>query len=308
VKNLRPDQNQNENPSNHALKDDRGDQSARFFLDPCARRHWPQLNPTENSVANLMLQGLSNAEISSQTGIGHQVVKNHVYHIYKKLGMHNRSQFLVRSAAESQLLNFPQPDPEGPPRILYIDDDSHRRTSMSHILKLHGYEPIVAADGGEGVSIFRDDPAIDLVILDYYMPGRLGDSVAVELKHMRPEVPILLVSGSLSLPEFVIALVDGYHDSAGRFEGLLKKITDLLRRPYAAQQLMPACASSAGPEESLSETTPLAELERLAILHALHKTHGDRLAAAKALGIGKTTLYRKLKEFDLEENHDEKSA
>jgi DNA-binding NtrC family response regulator len=42
---------------------------------------------------------------------------------------------------------------------------------------------------------------------------------------------------------------------------------------------------------------PLAELEKQAILHAIHAFHGDKLEAARQLGIGKTTLYRKLKEY-----------
>jgi two-component system response regulator HydG len=41
----------------------------------------------------------------------------------------------------------------------------------------------------------------------------------------------------------------------------------------------------------------LAELERRAIFRALRKTRGDKVAAARLLGIGKTTLYRKLKEY-----------
>jgi DNA-binding NtrC family response regulator len=45
------------------------------------------------------------------------------------------------------------------------------------------------------------------------------------------------------------------------------------------------------------ELVPLAEMERRAIMHALRQTDGDRLAAARLLGIGKTTLYRKLKEY-----------
>jgi DNA-binding NtrC family response regulator len=44
---------------------------------------------------------------------------------------------------------------------------------------------------------------------------------------------------------------------------------------------------------------PLQELERQAIQHALAQTHGDRTVAAQLLGIGRTTLYRKLKEFEL---------
>ncbi|HYL09554.1 MAG TPA: sigma-54 dependent transcriptional regulator [Candidatus Acidoferrales bacterium] len=45
---------------------------------------------------------------------------------------------------------------------------------------------------------------------------------------------------------------------------------------------------------------PLEELERRAILRALSETGGDKLAAARILGIGKTTLYRKLKQFEKE--------
>jgi two-component system response regulator HydG len=43
---------------------------------------------------------------------------------------------------------------------------------------------------------------------------------------------------------------------------------------------------------------PLDELERRAILRALRESGGDKLAAARLLGIGKTTLYRKLKQYD----------
>ncbi|WP_084214485.1 sigma-54 dependent transcriptional regulator [Terriglobus sp. TAA 43] len=43
----------------------------------------------------------------------------------------------------------------------------------------------------------------------------------------------------------------------------------------------------------------IAELEREAILHTIRQLHGDKLMAAKLLGIGKTTLYRKLKEYGI---------
>lgn len=46
------------------------------------------------------------------------------------------------------------------------------------------------------------------------------------------------------------------------------------------------------------EVLRLDELERRAILRALREANGDKLAAARLLGIGKTTLYRKLKEYE----------
>jgi DNA-binding NtrC family response regulator len=48
------------------------------------------------------------------------------------------------------------------------------------------------------------------------------------------------------------------------------------------------------------ELLPMEELERRAILRTLHETGGDKLAAARMLGIGKTTLYRKLKQYQVE--------
>ena len=45
------------------------------------------------------------------------------------------------------------------------------------------------------------------------------------------------------------------------------------------------------------EILPLEELERRAILRAIRESGGDKLAAARLLGIGKTTLYRKLKQY-----------
>lgn len=49
---------------------------------------------------------------------------------------------------------------------------------------------------------------------------------------------------------------------------------------------------------------PLAKLEKQAILDTLRKLNGDKLLAAKLLGIGKTTLYRKLKEYGIEDTDE----
>jgi DNA-binding NtrC family response regulator len=54
------------------------------------------------------------------------------------------------------------------------------------------------------------------------------------------------------------------------------------------------------PAEAVVESatiTPLDQLEKQAILHAIEVLNGDKLEAARRLGIGKTTLYRKLKEY-----------
>jgi len=56
------------------------------------------------------------------------------------------------------------------------------------------------------------------------------------------------------------------------------------------------------------EIMPLEELEKRAILHALHEASGDKLEAAKLLKIGKTTLYRKLKQYDAQKNRLSRQA
>jgi transcriptional regulator with PAS, ATPase and Fis domain len=59
---------------------------------------------------------------------------------------------------------------------------------------------------------------------------------------------------------------------------------------------VPRVASAIGPLDR-NELVPLAEIERRAVLQALRETGGDKYAAALVLGIGKTTLYRKLKRY-----------
>jgi DNA-binding NtrC family response regulator len=63
---------------------------------------------------------------------------------------------------------------------------------------------------------------------------------------------------------------------------------------------LPSSASAFGETmpQPVPAIVPLAELERRAILNALEYTRGDRAVAAHLLGIGRTTLYRKLKEYE----------
>ncbi|WP_420237520.1 sigma-54-dependent transcriptional regulator [Telmatobacter bradus] len=53
------------------------------------------------------------------------------------------------------------------------------------------------------------------------------------------------------------------------------------------------------PQTAAPELKTLADLERDAILNAIRTLNGDKLQAARLLGIGKTTLYRKLKEYGI---------
>ncbi|MGA2990177.1 MAG: sigma-54 dependent transcriptional regulator [Candidatus Korobacteraceae bacterium] len=63
---------------------------------------------------------------------------------------------------------------------------------------------------------------------------------------------------------------------------------------WRAQGEAAVLAQQAKPDHGI---VPIAEVERRAILTAVEQLHGDKLEAARLLGIGKTTLYRKLKEY-----------
>ena len=71
-------------------------------------------------------------------------------------------------------------------------------------------------------------------------------------------------------------------------------VTDL---PTQLRNFTVQTATPANGEATTSNITPLEELEKNAILHAIQLLDGDKLEAARRLGIGKTTLYRKLKEY-----------
>ena len=51
------------------------------------------------------------------------------------------------------------------------------------------------------------------------------------------------------------------------------------------------------PDAAEGRIVPLVDLEKQTILSAIAQLNGDKLMAARMLGIGKTTLYRKLKEY-----------
>ena len=77
------------------------------------------------------------------------------------------------------------------------------------------------------------------------------------------------------------------------------------RAEHSLQNLSKALSAQGAPSPDsalgLCPVMPLADVERHAILGAVEYTKGDRTVAAALLGIGRTTLYRKLKEYGFDE-------
>jgi CheY-like chemotaxis protein len=117
-------------------------------------------------------------------------------------------------------------------KLLYVDDKLDRLTVMRARLERLGYSVELAQSGREALKLFQQIP-VDLAIVDYYMPGMNGDVVAMEMKRMQPFVPIIIFSGTFTLPEMVMAYVDGFVSTSDEPELLLEKVSELLRRKAA---------------------------------------------------------------------------
>ncbi|MFZ5669426.1 MAG: ATP-binding protein [Pseudomonadota bacterium] len=87
----------------------------------------------------------------------------------------------------------PAPQVEGA-RILVIDDDATVRAYVVEALESFGYAPLSAADGAAGLEILGREP-VDLLVVDYAMPGMTGAEVAHSALARRPGLPIVFISG-----------------------------------------------------------------------------------------------------------------
>jgi DNA-binding response OmpR family regulator len=93
------------------------------------------------------------------------------------------------------------------PLILCIDDEALGLQIRKAVLEKEGYRVLTALDGSSGLSLFFEEP-VEGVVLDYFMPGMDGGQVAVEMRKQRPDVPILLLSAYINLPNEVVQMVD----------------------------------------------------------------------------------------------------
>lgn len=78
-------------------------------------------------------------------------------------------------------------------RILSIDDEPMVLRCLQKALEKEGYELRVTSDPDEGLKLLREDPAIDLVLLDIKMPRKNGFEIYREMRQFR-NTPVLFVT------------------------------------------------------------------------------------------------------------------
>ncbi|KQV41667.1 two-component system sensor histidine kinase/response regulator [Rhizobium sp. Root1204] len=88
----------------------------------------------------------------------------------------------------------------GPATILLVDDDALIAMSSVDMLEDLGHRVREASSGQQALEIIRSEPAIDLLITDFSMPGMNGAQLAKAARELRPTLPILVATGYAELP------------------------------------------------------------------------------------------------------------
>ncbi|MEW6114988.1 MAG: response regulator, partial [Thermodesulfobacteriota bacterium] len=115
--------------------------------------------------------------------------------------------------------------------ILLVDDEASLREMLSEMLQEMGMAVIAAADGSEGVDIYRRRwQEIDLVILDMIMPRMNGKEAFIEMRRINPSVKVLLSTG--------------YGAETALTEALAEGIAGFVPKPYTVDELSQAIAAA----------------------------------------------------------------
>ncbi len=114
------------------------------------------------------------------------------------------------------------------PMVLCIDDDLMILELQKNILENNGFTVFVAADGPTGIAL-ASQHAIDVVVLDFKMPGMDGDEVAEVLLKNRPNLPIVICTGFVDVvPEWLRWFAAAYLQKGDGPKALLSAIQELI--------------------------------------------------------------------------------
>lgn len=98
--------------------------------------------------------------------------------------------------------------------VLCIDDNEDVLQILEMLLHDQGYTVLTASSGARGLELAALEP-VDVVILDYEMPGMNGHDVAVALRQWEPQIPIVMFSGAIDIPRKTLNLVDAFVSKGG---------------------------------------------------------------------------------------------
>jgi len=91
--------------------------------------------------------------------------------------------------------------------VLCIDDNQDVLECERVFLESFGYTVLTACSGGIGLEL-ASVHSIDVIVLDYFMPTMNGQEVAMEMRRLRPQTPIILLTETVNVPQPTLKLVD----------------------------------------------------------------------------------------------------
>ena len=104
---------------------------------------------------------------------------------------------LPTPAASTTPSGSEEPLPQGHECVLFVDDEESLARFGGEMLESLGYYAVVRMSASEALQAFRMAPQrFDLLITDRTMPNMSGDALARECRLLRPDLPIILCSGS----------------------------------------------------------------------------------------------------------------
>jgi CheY-like chemotaxis protein len=110
--------------------------------------------------------------------------------------------------------------------ILCIDDDGGMLDYQKALLERRGYAVLTAASAREGLRIATVCP-FTAVIVDYHMPEMNGHEVATEIRRLKPQIPIVMVSTDDEIAEHALNVVDAFISKNEAPSRLLPVITQI---------------------------------------------------------------------------------
>jgi CheY-like chemotaxis protein len=118
--------------------------------------------------------------------------------------------------------------------VLCIDDDPAVLYYEKTLLERSGYSVLTAASARAGLGVVNTC-SLDVVLIDYEMPEMNGYEVAVEIKHVKPEVAVILLSGS-DVPIQALTVVDAFVPKLDASRELLPAVAALCSKGRGPQQ------------------------------------------------------------------------
>jgi two-component system, response regulator RegA len=165
--------------------------------------------------------------------------------------------------------------------LLLVDDDDTFRSVLARALARRGFEVRTAADVPDALRLVSESPPSHAVV-DLRMPGASGLELVEALRRQSPDARIVVLTGYASIATAVSAMKLG--------------ATHYLAKPADADQIV-AAFGDGPPLLSVEEAARPLSVDRLEWEHiqrVLGENDGNISATARALGMHRRTLQRKL--------------